>query len=64
MTRPFTPPPDPDRCCAVTWEGYYAARCPSRRAPGSDVCETHRVAEAEGQKVRRVKRPARVEVSR
>jgi hypothetical protein len=60
MTRPFTPPPNPARCCAVTWEGYYAARCPERRAPGSDVCAEHRAAEAGGRRVRRVKRPARV----
>jgi hypothetical protein len=63
-TRPFLPPPDPDRCCAAAWSGYYMARCPYRRAPGSDVCEAHRAVEAKGRSVRRVKRPARVEVSR
>jgi hypothetical protein len=63
MTRPFLPPPNQSRCCAVTWQGYYCARCPSRCAPDSDVCEEHRAAEAAGRKVRRVKRPA-VEATR
>jgi hypothetical protein len=63
MTRPFTPPPDADRCCAVTWEGYYCARCPNRRAPGSDVCAEHRAAEARGRRVRRVEKPAIAEVN-
>lgn len=58
MTRPFLPPPDPKRCCAAKWCGYYNARCPARRATGSDVCETHRAAESKGQRVARVK-PAR-----
>ncbi len=57
MTRPFLPPPDPARCCAEKWCGYYMARCPYLRAPGSDVCEEHRTEEAAGRKVRRVKRP-------
>ncbi len=59
-TRPFLPPPDPDRCCAVTWEGYYCARCPNLRAPGSDVCEEHRAAESKGRQVRRVSPPREV----
>ncbi len=57
MSRPFTPPPEQSRCCAVTWAGYYAARCPARRAHGSDVCEEHRASEAAGRQIRRVKRP-------
>jgi len=63
MTRPFSPPPEQSRCCAVSWQGYYAARCPYPRAPRSDLCEAHRDMLAAGRRVRRVKRPA-VEMSR
>jgi hypothetical protein len=58
MRRRFLPAPEAARCCAATWCGFYMARCPSRRAPGSDVCAEHRAAEAKGRKVRRVKSPA------
>jgi hypothetical protein len=58
MTRPFTPPPDVLRCCAVTFCGISRARCPARRAPGSDVCEEHKDAEGKGRWIVRVK-PAR-----
>jgi len=64
MTRPFLPPPEDVRCCAVTWVTFYAARCPNLRAPGSDVCEEHRAAESKGRRVRRVRKPVRVEMSR
>ena len=62
MTRPFLPPPEQSRCCAVSWQGYYCARCPYWRVKGLDVCEAHRDQEAQGQRVRRVEKPARVEV--
>lgn len=60
MTRPFLPPPDPERCCAAWWCGYYTARCPGRRLKGSDLCKTHRDQLEAGQPVKRVRRPARV----
>ncbi len=60
MTRPFLPPPEAERCCAVTWEGYYAARCPYWRVKGFDVCETHRTAESKGKRVKRVSPPREV----
>ena len=58
MTRRFLPPPDPVRCCAAAWSGYYMARCWAHRLPGSDVCKKHKDAESKGQRVARVK-PAR-----
>ncbi len=63
MKRPFLPAPEPERCCAVTFQGYYAARCPYRRAPGSDLCPAHRDLVAEGRRVKRVQRAA-AEVAR
>lgn len=58
MTRPFLPPPDSKRCCAITFCGISRARCHALRAPGSDVCEEHRAAESRGRMIARVK-PAR-----
>ncbi len=60
MIRPFLPPPESARCCAEKWCGYYMARCPERRAPGSDVYEEHRAAESKGKRVRRVSPPREV----
>ncbi len=57
MIRPFLPPPEMARCCAVTWETYYAARCPYLRVKGSDLCQKHWDLMLQGRKVRRVKRP-------
>ncbi len=60
MTRPFLPPPEPARCCAAEWCGYYNARCPDRRILGSDLCQKHRDLLAAGRKVRRVKAPKEI----
>lgn len=60
QSRPFTPPPDAERCCAATWCGYYNARCPFRRVEGSDVCREHLAQLALGLTVKRVRRPAEV----
>ncbi len=60
MTRPFLPPPNEVRCCAIeyragwTWTGQ---RCVQRRAGKSDLCAKHRDMEAARQLVVRVSPP-------
>jgi len=56
-SRPFTPPPEPERCCAVLVmrATAFRARCWGKRMSGYDLCRDCRESEVLGIRVSRVK---------
>jgi hypothetical protein len=60
MTRPFLPPPEAARCCAVVSRNGFSARCPRRREWPSDLCRRCEEQALKGQRIVRVSPPREV----